>query len=141
MSASPALPGAIAIIKRARKLLRCGKISHREFAVIDALLWCCRSPTSGRIVVSYSALARLCHCARSTIATAIAKLQALGVLSRIKRYALFPWACGVGLQARQMANCYVLHHEFDQPTANSNERISIPVLAVSSYAMEAARHA
>ncbi len=131
----PAL--SIAIIKRARKLLRAGKLTHRDFAVADALLWCCRSPTSGRITVSMAALARLCHCARSTIAAAITRLEGLRILSRIRRYGFFAWACG-GLQARRLCNCYVLSHTSDAAPANYSERVQIATPAVTSYAINAA---
>ncbi len=133
---SPPLPDAIAIIKRGRRLLRAGKLSHREFAILDCLAWCCRSPTSGRITVSMAALARLCHCARSTVAAAISRLEGLGILSRIRRYGFFAWACG-GLQARRLCNCYVLSHTSDPPTANYSDSIFIPVPAVTSYAQAA----
>jgi hypothetical protein len=49
---------AVAIAKRARKLLRAGKITHRQLAIVDAMLWCCRSPASGGIVVSYESRRR-----------------------------------------------------------------------------------
>jgi hypothetical protein len=135
---SPAL--SIAIIKRARKLLRCGKLTHRDFAIIDALVWCCRSPTSGRISISYAALARLCHCARSTVALAVSKLEALGILSRVRRFALVQWhQCG--LQARRLANAYVVHCKSDRASANYSDSIYITVPAVPGYAIEAAKEA
>jgi hypothetical protein len=73
---------AIAIAKRGRKLLRAGRITHRQLVLLDALLWCCRNP-AGQIGVSYTALMRLTHCARDTIAGALRVLERLGVLSRI----------------------------------------------------------
>jgi hypothetical protein len=135
---SPAL--SIAIIKRARKLLRCGKLTHREFAIIDALVWCCRNPTSGRITVSFVTLARLVHCARSTAAAAITRLESLGILTRVKRYALVQWHQG-GSRARRLANSYVLHCTSDSAAANYSGSIYITVPAVSQYSIEAAKAA
>jgi hypothetical protein len=135
---SPAL--SIPIIKRARKLLRCGKLTHCEFAVLDALVWCCRSPTSGTITVSYITLARLACCARSTIARAVSTLERLRLITRVRRYALFPWACG-GRQARRLCNSYVLNHRSDSATANYSDSIYITVPPVSQYSIEAAKAA
>ena len=135
---SPAL--SIAIIKRARKLLRCGKISHREFTVLDALVWCCRNPTGGRITASFVTLSRLVHCARSTVATAISRLEALGIMSRVRRFALVQWHQG-GLRARRLANSYVLHCTSDSATANQSDSIYITVPPVSQYSVEAAQAA
>jgi len=136
----PALPSCIAIIKRARKLLRCGKITHRDYIIVDALIWCCRSPTAGRITVSFTALARLCHCARSTVANAISRLEALGVLSRIRRHALVTWHQG-GMRARRLANAYVVHCKSDHAAANYSESFLITTPAVLSYNIEAAKEA
>jgi hypothetical protein len=49
---SPSQAGSIA--KRGRKLLRRGKITHREFSLLDALLWSCRPPDKAVAVVSSS---------------------------------------------------------------------------------------
>jgi len=38
---------AIAVAKRARKLLRAGRITHRQLCLVDALLWSCRRPGTG----------------------------------------------------------------------------------------------
>jgi hypothetical protein len=135
---SPAL--SIRLVKRARKLLRVGKLTHREFIVLDALVWCCRNPSSGRITVSYTALARLAHCARSTVARALSTLEGLGLLHRVRRYALFLWACG-GQQARRLCNAYVLNHTSDSASANYSDRIYLPVPAVSNCAIAAAKAA
>ena len=66
---SPAEAGAIAW--RARKLLRRGDLTHRELALLDCLLWSCRNPATGALVVSYSALQRLARISRGTIAGGI----------------------------------------------------------------------
>jgi hypothetical protein len=98
---------AIALAKRGRKLLRQGRITHRQLTILDCLLWCCRDRT-GRITVSYSALCRLCHVARDTVAGALTALQRLGLLSRIKRRVRIAWHQG-GSASRQAVSSYVLH--------------------------------
>jgi hypothetical protein len=98
---------AIGIAKRGRKLLRAGKITHRQLVLIDCLLWSCRD-RQGRITVSYTALCRLCRLARGTIAGALDALQALGLLSRIKRRIRTAWHQG-GSASRQATSSYVLH--------------------------------
>ena len=62
---------AIAIAKRGRKLLRKGSLTHHQTVILECLLWACRNLAIGAIVVSYTALQCLCHCARGTIAAAL----------------------------------------------------------------------
>ena len=102
---SPTQAGAIA--KRARKLLRRGLITHRQLALLDCLLWSCRRPDTGAIVVSYTALQRLAHVARATVAAGLRRLEELGLLSRVRRRVRVVWANG-GQQSRQAASAYVL---------------------------------
>lgn len=102
---SPAEAGAVA--KRGRKLLRAGKITHHQLALLDCLLWSCRSPSSGAIVVSYSGLQRLARMGRATVAAGLARLEGLGVLSRFKRRVRVVW--GGGTASRQATSAYVLH--------------------------------
>jgi hypothetical protein len=102
------LAEAAAVAKRGRKLLRAGRITHRQLALLDCLLWSCRNPATGAIVVSYTALQRLARMARATIAEALSVLQRLGVLSRIKRRVRQAWHQG-GVQTRQATSCYLLH--------------------------------
>jgi hypothetical protein len=117
----------IAIAKRGRKLLRADKLTHRQLVVLDCLLWCCRDRTGG-ITVSYSALQRLCHVARDTVAGALDALQACGLLSRIKRRVWVAWVCG-GSASRQATSSYVLHApgytEFGGRTVIENDRLQI----------------
>ena len=124
---SPTQAGAIA--KRARKLLRRGLITHRQLALLDCLLWSCRRPDTGAIVVSYSALQRLAHIARATVAAGLRRLEELGLLSRIKRRVRMLWAHG-GQQSRQAASAYVLHApagdcEFSAQTVIGEQEILI----------------
>jgi hypothetical protein len=99
---------AAAIAKRGRKLMRAGRITHKQWAVLDRLLWSCRNPTSGAIVVSFSGLQKLAKVGRATAAGAVKVLERLRVLSRIKRRILVVWHQG-GQQSRQATNAYVLH--------------------------------
>jgi hypothetical protein len=99
---------AAAVAKRGRKLMRAGRITHHQLALLDCLLWSCRNPTTGTIVASYSALERLAHMARATIAEALRVLERLHVLSRIKRRVRLAWHQG-GVQTRQATSCYLLH--------------------------------
>jgi hypothetical protein len=112
---------AIAIAKRARKLLRKGSLTHHQAVILDCLLWACRNPATGAVVVSYSALQRLCHCARATIAAALDALQRVGLLSRVKRRVRIAWHQG-GTTSRQATTCYMLHPprhtEFNHWTVN-----------------------
>ncbi len=120
---------ATAVAKRGRKLLRAGRITHRQHVLLDCLLWSCRNPISGAIVVSYTALERLTRLARSTIAEALAVLERLGVLTRIRRRVRLAWHQG-GQQCRQIANAYLLHPpaehcEFGRRTVNQSDSIEI----------------
>lgn len=113
---------AIAIAKRARKLLRKGMLTHHQAVILDCLLWSCRNPATGAIVASYTALQRLCHCARGTIAAALDALQRVGLLSRVKRRVRLAWHQG-GTTSRQATTCYMLHPpprhtEFDGSTVS-----------------------
>jgi hypothetical protein len=137
------LPDAIAVAKRGRRLLRAGRITHREYAILDCLLWSCRNPTTGGISASYSVLQRLAKVSRGTIAAALTTLERLRVLSRVKRRAVVAWHQG-GLQARQLANAYILHPphcEFAGRPVNENREVLISVPAVSGGALAAAQAA
>jgi DNA-binding transcriptional regulator YhcF (GntR family) len=133
---------AVRIAQRARKLLRAGRISHRDYCILDNLLWSCRAKGAGHAIVSYNALAKLAHVAKATVAAAVKALEAVGLISRIRRRALFPWAGG-GLQARQLANQYILlapaAHEFSDQPVNKSESILSLIPAVSNYAIEVAQ--
>jgi hypothetical protein len=118
----PARAGRLA--KRARDLLRAGAITHRELALLDCLLWSCRRPGQDLAVASYSALQRLAHVARGTVAAALAKLEGLGLIGRIKRRVRLAWHQG-GQRTVQATSCYRLqapdpaaHSESSQRTVN-----------------------
>jgi DNA-binding MarR family transcriptional regulator len=98
---------AAEIASRARKLLRAGRLTHRSYAVLDALLWSSRERGADSAVASYSRLQKLAHVARGTVAKAIAELTALGLIQRVKRRVLVLWHNG-GRAWRQMSNAYRL---------------------------------
>lgn len=136
---SPSEAGAIA--KRGRKLLRRGLLTHRQHVLLDCLLWSCRCPRTGAIVVSYTALQRLAHMARETVAEGLRRLEGVGLLSRIKRRVRLSWANG-GQASRQATNAYVLHPptadtEFAPPTVIQRIEILQLELAASRTAMTA----
>ncbi len=97
---------AAAIAKRARKALRRGQITHHQLTLLDTLLWSCRRPGADRAVVSYTALQRLAHMARETIARGLRALEGLGLLARVKRRIRFAWGHGA-VASRQAVSCYV----------------------------------
>jgi len=103
---SPTQAGALA--RRARRLLRRGLLTHRQLALLDCLLWSCRRPDTGAVVVSYTRLQRLARVARATVAAGLRRLEELGLLSRVKRRVRVLWANG-GQRSRQAASAYVLH--------------------------------
>ena len=115
---------AATIAKRGRKLLRAGRITHRQFTLLDCLLWSCRNPATGAIVASYTALQRLARMARGTIAEALDVLERLRVLTRIKRRVRRAWHQG-GAASRQATSCYVLHTESNGWPVSQNDRTEI----------------
>ena len=119
---------AAAIAKRGRKRMRAGRITHCQWAVLDCLLWSCRSPATGAIVVSFSGLQKLAHVSRATVSSAIQALEKLKVLRRIKRRVRCLWHQG-GQQSRQATNAYVLHppshSEFNSRTVYQSDRIDL----------------
>ena len=116
------LAEAISIAKRGRRLLRTGRITAKTYVVLDCLLWSCRNPATGLISASYRGLMRLCHCARETVAGALAVLERLGVVGRIKRRIKVAWHNG-GSASRQLSNAYTLH-----PGGPDTESSSRPVI-------------
>ena len=103
------------IHKRLRYLHRTGEITHAEWVVGDTLLWSCRPPGRVEFQVSYDRIAQLAHCARSTVATALAKLRKLGVLSWRST-----WLRVLGRRVR-WRNVYRFS-ESDQPATDSVHR-------------------
>jgi hypothetical protein len=119
---------AAAIAKRGRKLMRAGRITHKQWAVLDCILWSCRNLTTGAIVVSFSGLQKLTNVGRATVAGAVKVLERLRVLRRIKRRVRVVWHQG-GQQSRQATSAYVLHpprhSEFSSRTVFQGDRTEI----------------
>jgi hypothetical protein len=129
------LAEAISVAKRGRRLLRSGRITAKTYVVLDCLLWSCRNPVTGTISVSYTALTKLCHCARETVASALRVLGTLGVLTKVKRRVRVAWAHG-GSASRQMTSAYVLHPGAD---TESNSRPVIQITIEKKAAREQRR--
>jgi hypothetical protein len=134
-----------AIAHRGRKLLRRGLLTHRQLVLLECLLWSCRSPATGAIVVSYTALQRLAHMARETIAGGLRVLERLGLLTRVKRRVRLLWHQG-GQQVRQLTNAYVLHppaaNHCEFATATVSQRIeTLHIAATSGGEVKAAQDA
>lgn len=106
---TPAQVGAV--MKRARKLGRQDVLTPYDHRLLDALLFQCRSPSTGAVVVSYSALQRLTGMARATIAKGIARLTSCGLLGKIKRRLRMSWHQG-GIASLQATSAY----RFNVPT-------------------------
>jgi hypothetical protein len=109
---TPAQVGAV--MKRARKLGRQDVLTPYDHRLLDAMLFQCRSPSTGAVVVSYSALQRLTGMARATIAKAIARLTGCGLLGKIKRRLRVSWHQG-GTASLQATSAY----RFNPPTADT----------------------
>jgi hypothetical protein len=69
-------------------------------------------------VVSYSALQKLVRIARETLAEGLRQLEALGLLSKVKRRVRVAWHQG-GQRSRQATNAYVLHAPADASAGHS----------------------
>ena len=126
---TPKMAGSVA--SRARKLLRCGKISRSSFVILDCLLWSCRPPGSDRTSVSYSRLQKLVCASRETVSKAIIALERCGIIRKIKRRVRVSW--GTTVVSRQATNLYVL-----LPTTESTQS-TVYQGQVSKQAMPAAQ--
>jgi DNA-binding GntR family transcriptional regulator len=77
-------------------------------------------------VVSYTALQRLCHCARGTIAAALDALQREGLLSRIKTPGAPCMAPGRHQAARQpRVTCSIRRATQSSMTSTVSLRVSV----------------
>jgi len=106
------------IAKRGRKLLRRGDLTHRQYALLDCLLWSCRAPGRADARVSYTQLQRLAHMARETIARGLRHLAKLGLL-RVNKYRLLVAFGGI-TTTRQDKNVYTLISGNPQTAAESS---------------------
>ena len=92
---------------RGRKLLRLGRVTHHQLALLDALLWSCRRAGKATVRVSYSQIQAAAHLARSTVAAGLRALEALGLLQR-QRHRLLVVGQNGGRVWKQLPSTYRL---------------------------------
>jgi len=146
LPAAPALTPAQAstIATRARKLLRRGALTHRQAVLLDTLLWSVRRPGAGACSASLTALQRLAHISRETVAEGVRRLAQLGLLTIIKRRVRVRWI-GAGTASRQATNAYVFqvaNTGSGRATVEQAISVSIPspiAVAEAQAALEAIR--
>jgi hypothetical protein len=131
---------AAEIAGRARRLLRAGRLTHHDYAVLDGMLWCSRKPGADSTIASYTRLQKLANVARATVAGAIGRLVALGLVQRVKRRVLVLWHNG-GRAWRQLANEYRFHCEFSARSDSEKKEFSISLAEPSSTEQRAAEAA
>jgi hypothetical protein len=110
-----------ALMRRARKLLRAGHLTAKQFVLFDTLIWSCRSPMADRLSVSFTRMAKLARQARATAICGIAVFERLGLLSRVKRRVRVLW--GGSIASRQATNVYILH-----PSTEASQQPAYQVL-------------
>ena len=133
------------IAGRSRKLLARGRITHRQFALLDCLLWSCRKAGKATARVSYSQLQKMAHQARSTVAQGIAMLVRLGLVQRV-RHRLLAVGQNGGRVWRQLPNAYRLllgadSRESGGRTDSKTQEFTILVPVALSRNQEAAQEA
>jgi hypothetical protein len=140
-----AAPGSLSaadageLIRRARKLLRKGLLTHRELVLLDVLLWSARKPGAGEAVASYSTLQRLAHLGRETIAKGLRRLGQLGLVQTVKRRIRVVW--GARVASRQATSAYrfaVPATEFGEATVTQEMKILPLAPAAEQRAAETA---
>ncbi|MDB5243784.1 MAG: hypothetical protein JWP57_4410 [Spirosoma sp.] len=97
---------AAGIMARGRKLLRRGRLTHRQLALLDCLLWSCRRPGQAWARVSYTRMSELARISRETVARAIKRLAELGLVEKRKERVLVAW--GGSVASRQGTSRYRL---------------------------------
>lgn len=112
-----------AVMKRARKLGRSGELTPYDHRVLDALLFQCRNPMSGAVVVSYSAIERITRIARPTIIKAVTRLIGCGLLNKIKRRLRVTWHQG-GTASLQAPNAYSFNVPGPGHTESSTQAVN-----------------
>ena len=135
---TPAEAGAIA--QRGRKLLRRGRITAHQHALLDTLLWAARKPGEAVLTASYKALARLAGQARSTAAVGIRQLEKLGLIQRIRRRVRVAWISRA-TASRQIANAYRLLVADTGSEARPGREREIQILISSGQEPAAVRNA
>ena len=145
MDATLSAADAGLIARRGRKLLTRGRITHRQFVLLDCLLWSCRGAGKATARVSYSQLQRMVHQARSTIAGGIVMLVRLGLVQRVRHRLLVVGQNG-GRVWRQLPNVYRLvacavSREFDERTDSQSPEITLLGSTTLNRAVENAQEA
>ena len=139
---TPAEAGAVAT--RARKLLRLRLITHSQYALLDALLWSCRTAGQATARVSYGQLQTVARMARATVASSLAALERLGLVQRQRHRVLAVSPAG-GRVWRQLTSSYQLllaeHREFSRRTDSEPKDLLQVVEAVPGRAVKAAQEA
>ena len=133
------------IAGRGRKLLARGRITHRQFALLDCLLWSCRAAGKATARVSYSQLQEKARQARSTVAGGIAVLIRLGLIQRVRHRLLVVGQNG-GRVWKQLPNVYRLltgadSREFDERTDSQSPEITLLSSTTLNRAVERAQQA
>ena len=133
------------IARRGRKLLARGRITHRQYVLLDCLLWSCRAAGKATARVSYSQLQKMAHQARSTVAGSISVLIRLRLVQRI-RYRLLVVGQNGGRVWRQLPNVYRLvacaeSREFDERSDSQSPEITLINSTILNRAVEDAQQA
>lgn len=126
------------LARRARKLLRRGLITHRDFVLLDCLLWSCRKLGTAETAVSYTTLQRLVHMSRESVAGGLRRLGRLGLVQKIKRRFRVAW--GGSVASRQATNLYrfaVPDTEFGAATVIQEIQILMTLTATQTAARDA----
>lgn len=135
---------ASTVASRARKLLAKGRITHRQYALLDCLLWSFRASGRATARVSYSILQERAHQARSTVAAGITVLLELGLIQRTRHRILITGQNG-GRVWKQLTNVYRLivrsEREFDEQTDSKPSEITSLGSTVLSGAVKEAQEA
>lgn len=132
------------VASRARKLLAKGMLTHRQYALLDCLLWNCRAPGKATTRVSYSILQERAHQARSTVAAGLEVLLKLGLIQRTRNRILITGQNG-GRVWKQLTNVYRLimrsEREFDGRTDSKTPEVTSLGSTVLNKAVEEAQQA
>lgn len=94
------------IMRRGRKLLRAGKVTAKQFTLLDTIVWSCRGYRDDQITASYKRLAKLAHQSPDTVRLGLRRLRELKLLRAIKRRVRVIW--GSSVASRQATSSYVL---------------------------------
>ena len=139
---TPAEAGAVAA--RGRKLLRLRQLTRAQFALLDALLWSCRTAGQATARVSYGQIQQAAGMARATVAAALTALERLGLLQR-QRHRILAVSPAGGRVWRQLTSSYRLlpaeHREFSQQTDLEPKNLLQVIEAVPGRAVQSAQEA